>query len=97
METNQQQQPNLRAEYLYSDKNGAPEVPKPKLAAAINCYGRTPRYKTLMKQFQNKTYLRRVTSTMVNSSLNRATPRVLREATTFVTSTDVNLFTQHTY
>lgn len=54
METNQQKQPNLRAEYLYSEGSGAPEVPKPKLAAAINCYGRTPRKKTIMKQFQNK-------------------------------------------
>lgn len=34
MESNQQQQPNLRSEYSYSDGSGAPEVPKPKLASS---------------------------------------------------------------
>lgn len=97
METNEQQQPNLRAEYSYSVGSDAPEVPKPKLAAAINCNGRTFRKKNNHETVSKKTYLRRATSTMVNSSLNQATPRIVRDAKTFVTSADVNLFTQHTY
>lgn len=97
METNHQKQPNLRAEYLYSDGSGATEVPKLKLAAAINCYRRTPRKKQPWNSFKTKSYLSRVTSTRVNPSPNRAAPRILRGANIVVTSADVNLVLLRTY